>query len=144
MGDAWRREIKLEVLPTCPEGRHEEVLSLTAQGGGSDLRFPFAVVKRSADLVQAAPPAVRLTASGSQALPARVVLLSRGDDVPVAVERVEADHPAVKTTWVSGPDTRATLRVVVDRELVGAVPFRARVRVYLRGGAVVEVPVLVD
>lgn len=143
MGDAWRREIRLEVLPTCPEGRLEEVLSLTARGG-LDLRFPFAVVKRSAGVVQAAPPAVRLQSAGSQALPARIVLLSRGDDGPVAVERVEADHPAIAATWCAGPDTRATLRVVVDRGMIGAVPFRGKVRVHLRGAATVEVPVFVE
>ena len=143
VGDAWRREIELEILPTCPEGRLEDVLSLTTPGR-LDLRFPFAVVKRSAAVVRAAPPAVRLQSVGSQALPARIVLLSRGDDGPVAVERVEADHPAIATTWIAGPDARATLRVVVDRAAIGAVPFRSRLRVHLRGAATVEVPVFVD
>ena len=143
VGDAWGREIKLEILPTCPEGRLEDVLSLTTRGN-PDLRFPFAVVKRTAAAVRAAPPAVRLQSVGVQALPARIVLLSRGDDGPVAVERVEADHPAVATTWIAGPDARATLRVVVDRAAIGAVPFRATVRVHLRGAEPVEVPVFVD
>lgn len=143
VGDAWRREIELEILPTCPEGRLEDVLCLTTPGS-SEMRFPFAVVKRSAAVVQAAPPAVRLRSAGAQALPARIVLLSRGDDGPVAVERVEADHPAIATTWIAGPDARATLRVVVDRAAVGAVPFRSKVRVHLRGAGTVEVPVFVD
>jgi hypothetical protein len=143
VGDAWRREIKLEILPTCPDGRLEDVLSLTTPGR-PDLRFPFAVVKHTAAVVRAAPPAVRLQSVGSQALPARIVLLSRGDDGPVAVERVEADHPAVAATWIAGPDARATLRVVVDRAAIGAVPFRATVRVHLRGAEPVEVPVFVD
>ena len=143
VGDAWRREIRLMVLPTCPEGRLEDVLSLTTKGSSIDLRFPFAVVKRSAGVVQAAPSAVRLQAIGMQALPARIVLLSRGDTEPVVVERVEADHKAITTTWIAGPDTRATLRVVVDRASIGTVPFRCKVRVHLREGTV-EVPVLVD
>ena len=144
VGDAWQREIRLQILPTYPEGRHEEVLSLTAQGSGLDLRFPFAVVKRSAGVVQAAPPAVRLQSAGPQALPARIVLLSRGDDRAVAVERVESDHPAIETTWIAGPDTRATLRVVVDRASIGPLPFRSKIRVHVREAGVVEVPVFVD
>ena len=144
VGDVWRREIRLEILPTYPEGRHEEVLSLIAPQTGLDLRFPFAVVKRSAGVVQAAPSAVRLQSAGTQALPARIVLLSRGDDKAVAVERIEADHKAIKTTWVAGPDTRATLRVVVDRESIGTVPFRGKIRVHVREAGVVEVPVFVD
>jgi hypothetical protein len=140
----WARTIELEVLPTCPEGRHEDALHVrTDDPAFADLQAPFTVLKRPRGAVSAAPASVQLQGRPGQPLPARIVLLSGADDRPVRVECVEADSPAVRCTWAPGPGARATLRVVVDGAMLAGEAFQATLRVHLAepAGVVVTVPV---
>jgi Protein of unknown function (DUF1573) len=130
----WCRPVRVEVLPDCPEGRHEAVLLLlTNDPAYPALRVPLTVTKRPRAGVRATPEAISLTAAGDGPLPARVVLLASADDRPVLVERVEADDPAVECRWAPGPGPRATLKVQVDRARVPGAVLQTTVRVHLSG-----------
>lgn len=129
----WTRTIQLEVLPSCPEGRHEEeVHILTADLNHPELRVPLTVVKRSPRTVRAVPEEVILAGALGQPLPARIVLLGTPEGQEVGIEKVEADHPAVSCRWAPGPGPRATLRIHVDHQQIHAEGLNAQVRVHLR------------
>jgi hypothetical protein len=141
----WCRGVRVEVLPDCPEGRHEAVLLLlTNDPAYPALRVPLTVTKRSRATVRATPEEINLTAPGAGPLPARIILLAGADDRPVVVERVESDDPAVQCRWAPGPGPRATLKVQVDRARVPGAVLRATVRVHLGGPTpqTLTVPVL--
>jgi hypothetical protein len=128
----------------CPPGRHEEtVVLLTDDPQYRELTMPVTVVKRAKQAVVASPASVSLAATAGAAVPSRVVLLRPGGDEAVAVERVEADHPAVTCTWAAGPDTCATLRVGIDRAKLPADGLNATIHVHISkpAPATVEVPV---
>lgn len=142
--DGWQRRIEVEVLPTLPPGRHEDVMVLyTGDPRCPELKAPLTVVKQSEARVQPSPEAVRLTASSGAALPARVVLLRGVDDTPVEVERTEPSHPCLQVTAARGPGPHSTLRVRVDETLLPPGPFAGSVRVLLRSpaGEPVTIPV---
>jgi hypothetical protein len=145
-GDCWKRPLRLRVLASMPEGRHDDVLKiLTGDGQYSELSVPFAVVKRSPDGVQPSPPSLNLMAGEDARFPSRIVMLSNDDDKPVVVERVETTHPFIRCTWATGPGARSTLRVQVDNDKVPAdKKFEAAVRVHIVQPVpqVVTIPVL--
>ncbi len=116
----WRRSIQVEVLADCPEGNHNEVLSIcTSDPTYPELKVPFTIVKRARREVSAAPSSIDLseTATG-QPLPARIVLLSAVDDAEVRIERVECDHAAIDCHWAQGPGRQATVKVRIDRSRI--------------------------
>jgi hypothetical protein len=142
----WVHAIQLDVAADCPEGRHEEVVSIdTDDPAYRDLRVPVTVVKRPRNAVTAVPGRVTLLAPAGQPVPSRVVLLHGADDRPVEVERVEADDPAVVCHWAPGPGSRATVRVGADRARMKADVLDSVVRVHVREPArqVVTIPVTV-
>jgi hypothetical protein len=130
----WCRAVRVEVLPDCPEGRHEAVLHLlTNDPAYPELKVPLTVTKRARAGVRATPEAVTLSAAGAGPLPSRIVLLDSADGRPVVVERVEADDPAVQCRWAAGPGPRATLKVQVDRARIPGPVLYTAVRVHLGG-----------
>jgi hypothetical protein len=140
----WTRRIDLEVLPECPDGRHEDVLHLhTTDPDYPELKVPFTVVKRTPGRVQASPTGVEWLVAGKEALPARVVLLGTGSDEAVEIDRVVPSHACLSCTWASGPGPRATLRIVVDRAALKPGELDGSVEVHLKkpAGGVVTVPV---
>jgi hypothetical protein len=130
-GDGWKRTVSLEVLPTLPEGRLEDVVKiLTDDTTYPELSVPFTVIKHSPDRVQAAPRELDLVVAG--AVPSRIVSLSAGDDRQVVVEKVETSSPFIRCTHASGPGLRATLRLQFDPESMPAEKsFDAAVRVHV-------------
>jgi hypothetical protein len=123
--------VPVEIAADCPPGRHDEVLRLvTDDSAYPTLEVPVSIVKRPPGLVRASPDEVALTAPAGQALPAHIVLLSAGEQ-EVAVERVQADDPAIECRWAPGPGPRATLRIRVDRKHLSGDTFRGSVRVHL-------------
>jgi hypothetical protein len=108
--------VGVTVAADCPPGRYDEtVVMLTDDPQYRELTMPVTVVKRAKQAVTASPASVSLAATAGQPVPTRIVLLRPAGDEAVAVERVEADHPAVVCTWAAGPDRCATLRVGIDR-----------------------------
>ncbi|MFO0879238.1 MAG: DUF1573 domain-containing protein [Gemmataceae bacterium] len=140
----WQREVTLQVKVSCPAGRHEGVVCVyTTDPACPELRVPFTIVKQQRGAVPIAPSAVEQVASYPGQLPARIVLLGRGEGEPVVVDRVEPGHPAIRCTFCEGPGVRSTLRVVVDASKLPPGPFEGGITVHLRqpAGARVEVPV---
>jgi hypothetical protein len=116
-GGVWKRTISLEVLPSMPEGRHDDMIRLmTGDAWSSDLSVPFTVVKRSPGRVEASPSTLAVMVQGEAALPSRIVLLSSGEGKPVVIENVDTSHSFIRCTWAQGPGERATIRVVFDRD----------------------------
>ncbi len=132
--------IELELTADCPEGRHEEVLSLyTDDPSYAELKVPVTVHKRARQRVTASPPEVTLTADAAS----RLVLLRDADDQPVVVEGVTADDPAVVCRAAQGQNGPAAVRVSVDRGRVAGKELRTavRVRVIKPAAQTVVVPV---
>lgn len=128
----WRRAIQVEVSADCPEGTHEETLRIcTSDPQYTELKVPLTVVKHPHRQVSAVPNAVVLKATGEEALPARVVMLSAADERDVRIQRIELDHPAVSCSWAHGPGHQATLKIRVDRSRIVGDRLRAAVRVHL-------------
>jgi hypothetical protein len=143
-GEGWVRTLQLVVLPTCPEGRHECLLSLaTNDPACPELSAPFTVVKKPRDAVQATPAALDWTTLSSDPLPAQLMVLRGDDERPVVVEGVTFTHPAFRATWVSGP--RATVRIVVDRDQLpdGGVQATAEVKLSSPAEKTVRIPLTV-
>ncbi len=123
--------VALALAAGCPAGRHEEtVVMLTDDPQYRELAMPVTIVKRARQAVSASPASVTLTAAGG-AVPSRIVLLRPSGDEAVAVERAEADHPAVGCTWAAGPDRCATLRVSIDRAKLPAGGLNATIHVHI-------------
>ncbi len=124
--------VRVEVPADFPEGRHDDVLRiLTDDPTYPELDVPVTVVKRSPRSVRALPEAVELSAPPGQPLPSRIVLLASADGQAVVVDRVEADDPAIECRWASGPGSRATLKVRVDRARIAGNSLHGAVRVHL-------------
>jgi hypothetical protein len=87
---------------------------------------------------------VEISGTLGQPLPSRIVLLSCAGDEEVAVERVEADDPAVRCQWAKGPGPRATLKIQVDHTHVAPSSLHSTVRVHVVKPApqAVTVPVM--
>jgi hypothetical protein len=141
-GAIWTRRITLEVLSSCPEGRHEEVLHVyTSDPEYPELKVAFTVVKQSPGQVQASPTSAEWLVPANQPLPARIVLLSAGDE-PIEIERIETSHPCLRCTWAAGPGPRATLRIQLERENTAA-SFDGSIKLHLKKptSQIVTVPV---
>src|SRR5262249_37754890 len=50
-----------------------------------------------------------------QPLPSRIVLIRDAENQPVIIEQISADEPAISCRWAAGPETMATVRIMVDR-----------------------------
>lgn len=112
--------IRVEVAADFPEGRHEETVSIfTSDPLYPELRIPVTVNKRAKQRLCATPDTVVFLDVGNQELPVRIVLLRDEEEKEIAVERVWADDPAILTKWAPGPGALATLKVQVDRKLLG-------------------------
>jgi hypothetical protein len=136
--------ITLSLSPSCPEGRHEETVAiLTDDSGYRELTVPVTVVKRPKQAVTASPGTVSLSAARGQPVASRIILLRPAGDAAVAVERVEADDPAVVCTWAAGPDRCATLKVSIDRAKLPADGLRSAIHVHISKSAseTITVPV---
>ncbi len=140
-GEAWVRRINVRVLPTLPEGRHEDALVIhTEDTGYPELRVPFSVVKRTADAVQVSPESAEASRDAGGAVPARLVMLRVSGETPVRVKAVKASHPSIRCTWADG-EGRAVLRIAFEA-VPG--PFTGEVEVELSEPAkVVKIPVTV-
>jgi hypothetical protein len=137
------RTIHLDVLPGYPEGRYEErVYLITNDPEYRELWVPVTVVKTSPQKVRLAPAALTVEAAPGRPVPSQLVRL-RGANGPVIVERVEADHPALRCRWARGPGPDSTLKVLIDPAQLRAPGFNATVTIHLRrpAGQTVTLPV---
>src|SRR5262249_26517921 len=73
------------------------------------------VNKRSKQRLTPTPESVTLVAPAGQPLPSRIVLIRDAENQPVIIEQISADEPAISCRWAAGPETMATVRIMVDR-----------------------------
>ncbi len=140
----WTRTIKVEVVESFPEGKHEVLVQLfSTDAEYRELKIPIGVTKRSGHRVQATPERVAFVGRDAQAIPARIVLLNGPEEEAVEVARVEADHPAILCRWAKGPGTMATLKIQLDPERARTESFQGTVQVFLNRpeGEKVSIPV---
>jgi hypothetical protein len=129
----WVTKVRLEVSPDCPEGRHEETLSVyTSDPDYGHLQVPIVVVKRPRQRVAAAPGQVSLTLAPGQPSAVRAVRLTDREGGAVAIETVTADDPAIRCQAAPGPENQATIRIQIDRGRLRG-DLDSAVRVQLRG-----------
>jgi hypothetical protein len=128
----WERTVHLEVLPSCPDGRHDDLLQLrTTDPTYSELKVPFVVVKRTPERVSAVPASIALAGLKGQPLPARVVRLEAGEEQRVEVEQIETEGP-FSCTWASGPGSAATVRILADAARITGDSFQGMIRVRVK------------
>jgi hypothetical protein len=131
-GAAWVRTVGVELLQECPEGHHQETVSIyTSDPLYPELKVPVTIVKRPRQQVSASPSAVILAESSDQPLPARIVLLGAADEKDVVVEHVDCDDAAISCQWAQGPGSRATLKIRVDRQRIPGDSLQSAVHVHL-------------
>jgi hypothetical protein len=139
-GTGWVRTLRLVVAPTCPAGRHECQLTLaTDDPAYPELRAPFSLIQKETNAVEARPAAHEWVAIGTEALAARLSVLSTTQDKPIVIDEVRCSHPAFRATWVSGP--RATLRFVADREKIPAAGVEAFAEIQLQSPQVMTLKI---
>jgi len=130
------------VLESLPAGRHAEVLTIeTNDPEYKSFQITVQITRRSANQVTALPENVSLRLASGQTSASSLVRLRDGGGRRVVVEKIEADHPAIRTKWAAGPDAMATLRITVEagtaKEGLGTV----KVHLSEPPGQVVSIPV---
>jgi hypothetical protein len=106
----WVRTITLEPDKDLPDGRHEEQLEMTSDDSEYRImRVAVTVVKRPKKRLTAVPDPVRLEGPAS-----RLIVIRDSDDLPVLIDDVTADSPALICQWSKGENKAATVKVRVD------------------------------
>jgi hypothetical protein len=119
----WVRTLTLEVDADFPEGRHEETLEIfSSDPEYREMRIPVTVEKKARQRFSVTPNPVRLNGTPGQAGPSRLLLVREREDLPVEIESVEVDDPAIHCEWSHGPSTPATVRVRLDPSRAAAGP----------------------
>lgn len=137
-------EVAVEVLQTCPPGRHEETVSLfTDDPDYPELRVPTTIVMRTPGHVTASPESLRLRGGSGATVLSGLVRLRAGGDEAVVLREAKCDHPAVTCRWASGPGAGATLKVSVDRSRTEGGRIEATVRLVFTvpGGLELQLPI---
>jgi hypothetical protein len=124
--------IRLDVAPDFPEGRHDETLFIfTNDADFRELKVPVTVFKKLRQTVGVTPDRVSVIAAKGQPVPSCLVRLRGPEEDVIEIERVEADHPALRCTWAVGPNNMATLKVTFDRDKIDGDELRSAVRVHV-------------
>lgn len=119
---AARQEETLNIYTDDPHYRH--------------LQVPITLMKADRPDVSATPAKVEINGAGSQMVRLRAV-----GEQAVRIEKIDADHPAIKCTWAPGPGNDATLKIAADAWRLPAADVAARVRVQV-GTTALTIPVL--
>jgi hypothetical protein len=128
----WVHKINVEVTGDYPEGKHEEVVSISTNDPAyRDLKVPVTIIKRGKKRLSATPAALSIDVREGEPLPAPVVVLRDRQEQSVVVAKVTADHPALSCRWACGPGAMATLRICIDRERLPPGGFHSALQVHL-------------
>jgi hypothetical protein len=138
--------IPLYIRPEYPEGKHDEVVSIfTDDPAYRELKVPVTILKHARLRVSVAPDQVTFEGKVGDPLPSRIVLVRDADDQPVAIEQLTADDPALICRWAAGPNSMATVKILVDAaQLKGRTSIQSAVRVQVREPAVQTLVVPVE
>jgi hypothetical protein len=140
----WAIPIQLRFNGAVADGRHQDTISIcTSDPAYPELRVPVTVVKETQSKVTAAPEFVSMRGSADQAVLTKIIVLRNSGDVPVDVEKIAAEDPAVHCTWAQGPDNDATIKLTIDRRQMRGDHLLDTLRIQLRKPSeqVVTVPV---
>ena len=114
-------------------GRQEEMIHIyTDDPHYRHLQVPITLTRPEQTDVTAVPSRVELIGAGSQ-----LVRLRASGEKAVRIDKVDADHPAIKCTWAAGPGNDATLKIATP---TNSVETQTNVRVHI-GATVVTIPV---
>jgi hypothetical protein len=109
------QQVRVTILDDCPPGHHaDEIVLTTDDPDYRELRVPLQAVRKAPGQVAVTPEQLDLRLAKGQTTASGLVRLRDPDDQPIAVERVEADHPALRTKWAAGPGPAVTLRLGVE------------------------------
>jgi hypothetical protein len=136
--------IHIVVAEAFPPGRHEEAVTIyTDDPAYRDLRYRVTIIKNARQRVAALPNEVKLAAAPGTLLPAQLVRLRDRANKAVEVERIVADDPAITCRWAPGPDTMATVKILVDHKILHQGGLQTAIHVHIRKPAkeIVTLPV---
>jgi hypothetical protein len=139
--------IHIAVAEDFPPGRHEEAVTIyTDDPAYRDLRYRVTIIKNPGQRVAALPDRVMLTAIPGTPLPAQLVRLRDRANQAIEVEQIVADDPAITCRWAPGPDTMATMKILVDHNQLHEGGLQTAIHVHIRKPAkeVVTLPVQVS
>ena len=109
------QQVHVTVLADCPAGFHSEVVQLiTDDPAYQELRVPLTIARKGPGQVAATPETLTLRLAEGQSAASGLIRLRDPDDRTVVVEKMEADHPALRMKWAAGPGAMATLRLGVE------------------------------
>jgi hypothetical protein len=110
-----RRQIQVHLSADCPAGHHSETIVVqTDDPAYRELRIPLIIVRKAPGQIQATPEQLDLRLTKGQKAASGLVRLRDPDDKQIVVEKLEADHPALRFKWAIGPGSMATLRLGVE------------------------------
>ncbi len=109
------QQVHVTVLDDCPPGFHSDVVQLvTDDPACRELRIPMTVVCKAPGQITATPDQMTLRLAEGQNAASGLIRLRDPDDRTVVVDKMEADHPAVRMKWAAGPGSMATVRVGIE------------------------------
>jgi hypothetical protein len=124
--------VRISVSDDFPPGRHEEaVVIYTDDPGYRELRVPITIMKRQPQRLAALPNQVTWTAAPDSPLPAQLVRVRDRDNQAVLIDRIVADNPAITCRWAPGPETMATVKILVDSRLLSGGAMRSAIHVHV-------------
>lgn len=106
--------VRVTVLDSCPPGHSAEQVIVTTDDPDYELRVPLLVARKAPGQVLATPEQIDLRLAQGQKSASGLVRLRDPEGKPVVVERIEADHPGIRTKWAAGPGAAATVRLGVE------------------------------
>ena len=122
-GPAGLTKILLEVHgKELANERHDALLDIyTDDPHYRHFQVPITLLRAATSTATPTPDIARI-ALGASGVGSTLVRLRSTDEQPLAIDRIEANHPALKCTCVAGPGNDATLKIQVDAKQLGSAP----------------------
>lgn len=109
------QQVHVTIADSCPVGLHQEVVQLlTDDPAYREIRVPLTISRKAPGQVVPSPEQVTFRLADGQNIASGLIRLRDPADQTVIVEKLEADHPAVRMKWAAGPGNMATLRLGVE------------------------------
>ena len=126
------QQVHVTVRKDCPAGFHSDFVQLLSEDPAyRELRVPLTFLRKAPGQITATPEQLTLRLAEGEKAASGLIRLRDPDDKTVVVEKLEADHPALRMKWAAGPGSMATLRLGIEstEKLASG---SGSVRVYIR------------